>query len=247
MERSRPDGRDPGAVVAARLEALASLWKLPAGSASRLASLLELVAAAPISLTSVRDPLVAVDRHVADSLSGLEVDELPVAKRIADLGSGAGFPGLVLAIALPGAHVSLVESVGKKAAFLERAVSALGLANVDVVPLRVEEWDPGLGTIDVVTARALAPLNVLIEYAAPLLTTSGLLVAWKGRRSTPEELDGAAAAAALGMSDPVPRPVASDAAERNLYVSSKVGPTPTGFPRRAGMARKRPIRASTSG
>jgi 16S rRNA (guanine527-N7)-methyltransferase len=101
---------------------------------------------------------------------------------------------------------------------------------------------------ELVTARALAPLSVLVEYAAPLLRVGGTLVAWKGRRDPEEEADGAAAASALGMGELDVRPVAPflAAGGRHLYLSSKVSATPANYPRRAGMARKRPLRASTS-
>ena len=185
--------------------------------------------------------------HVADSLSGLELPEVRNARRIADLGAGAGFPGLVLAAALPDARVALVESVGRKCAWLERAVDAMGLANAEVVHARAEEWAAGLGANDVVTARALAPLNVLVEYAAPLLAEGGALVAWKGRRDPARRPTGAAAAqlgdgagARCARVQPFP-----DARDRHLYLYLKVGSTPNGYPRRPGMARKRPLRAST--
>ena len=153
----------------------------------------------------------------------------------------------MLAAALPAAYVSLVESVGRKCAWLERAVSAMGLTNADVVNARAEAWPAGLGAHDLVTARALASLNVLVEYAAPLLAAGGALVAWKGRRDPAEEADGAAAADALGMvgRDAVQVQPFADARERHLYLYLKVGPTPNGYPRRPGMASKRPIRAST--
>jgi 16S rRNA (guanine527-N7)-methyltransferase len=116
-----------------------------------------------------------------------------------------------------------------------------------VVSGRSEDWAEGRDHNDVVTARALAPLSVLVEYAAPLLRPDGTLVAWKGRRDEAEEADGAAAAAILAMGTPHPHPVTPfpTAGERHLYLSSKVGPTPNGFPRRAGMARKRPLTASS--
>src|SRR5215207_1147825 len=116
--------------------------------------------------------------HIADSLAGLETPTLSEARRIADLGSGAGLPGLVLAIARPEAEVVLVESVGKKCAWLEATVEALGLQNVRVACARAEELEEA--PFDVVTARALAALPVLCEYAAPLLREGGALVAWKG-------------------------------------------------------------------
>lgn len=233
-----------------RLAELAAEYSLPAPAPGQLMALLERVSAAPIALTAVRDVTVGVEVHVADSLAGLRVEALRSAGRIADLGSGGGFPGLVLAIALPEARVALVESVVKKAVFLRDIAAELGLADrVEVVPDRAESWEEGIGAMDVVTARALAPLPVLVEYAAPLLREGGSLVAWKGARSAEEEADGTAAAAALAMSPPepiaLPSGVVRNAAERHLYVSSKVGPTPPGYPRRPGMARKRPRRASS--
>jgi 16S rRNA (guanine527-N7)-methyltransferase len=233
--------------VAARLGELAARYELPPHAPEQLAMLLELVAAEPSAITSVRDPEVGVDVHVADSLVALGVPALREAGRIADLGSGGGFPGLVLAIALPAAHVALVESVARKGTFLAGAIERLGLANVEVVGARAESWPAGLGAQDVVTARALAALPVLVEYAAPLLAPGGRLVAWKGQIEGSEAADGAVAAAALGMSEPVSTRVEPfpGSGQRYLYLSSKVSPTPGGYPRRPGMARKRPIRASS--
>jgi 16S rRNA (guanine527-N7)-methyltransferase len=233
--------------VRARLADLAARYGLASAAEDRLARLLELVAAEPAAITAVRDPAEGVDAHVADSLVALGLPAVRAARRVADLGSGGGFPGLALAIALPSARVALVESVGRKCAFLAGAASELGLANVEVVNARAEAWEDGLGTHDLVVARALAPLAVLVEYAAPLLEPRGLLVAWKGRRDPAEEADGDAAAAALGMSAPEASAVEPfmGARDRHLYLSSKVSSTPAGYPRRPGMARKRPIRASS--
>lgn len=235
--------------VHTRLAALVAEHRLPPAAVRQLATILDLVATEPTSITAIRDPARAVEAHVADSLAGLAVAPLRSARTLADLGAGGGFPGLVLAAALPEARVALVESVAKKCAFLTRAAEAAGLPNVTVVNARAEEWDAGRDAHDVVTARAVAPLNVILEYAAPLLAVGGSVVAWKGRRDPTEELDGAVAAARLGLSPPAtlavpPRPGAD---ERHLYLSSKVTQTPPAYPRRAGMARKRPIRASSGG
>jgi 16S rRNA (guanine527-N7)-methyltransferase len=232
--------------VDVRLCELAERYGLPDGASVRLATLLELVADEPSAITTIREPARGVDVHVADSLVALDLPEVRAATAIADLGSGGGFPGLALAVALPEARVALVESVGRKCSFLNAAVDRLGLPNVVVVHARVEGWAAGLDAHDLVTARAVAPLAVLVEYAAPLLRMGGTLVAWKGRRAGPEEADGGAAVAALGMSGLTVRRVApfSRATNRHLYLSSKVSVTPSGYPRRAGMARKRPIRAS---
>jgi 16S rRNA (guanine527-N7)-methyltransferase len=226
-----------------RLAELARRWELPAAAPAQLRTILAAVEEEPTSITTVRDPAVGVDVHAADSLSGLAVPEVRTADRIADLGAGGGFPGLALAVALPGATVTLVESAGKKCDFLRRAASAAGLDNVRVVNARAEAWRDGLGSQDVVTARALAPLNVLAEYAAPLLRDGGLLVAYKGRRDPSEEAAGMAAAAILGLEVRPPLPVAgrTGADEHHLHLYLKVGPTPDRFPRREGMARKRPL------
>jgi len=233
--------------VEVRLAELERRFGLPDGAVERLTRLLGLVAAEPIAITSVRDPARGVDVHVADSLAALEVDGVRDATRVADLGAGGGFPGLVLAVALPAATVTLVESERRKCEFLARAAADIGVPNVAVVNARAESWPAGIRAHDLVTARALAPLTVLVEYAAPLLAPGGRLCAWKGRRDGAEERDGAAAAALLGMSPPMPWAVTGvrGADERHLYLSSKVATTPDGYPRRPGMARKRPLRAST--
>jgi 16S rRNA (guanine527-N7)-methyltransferase len=198
----------------------------------------------------VSDPRAALDVHVADSLSALELPGVAGARRVADLGAGAGFPGLVLAIALPRARVDLIESAGRKAALIERLAREAEIANARAVRTRAEEWGGrpsalggGAEAYDLVTARALASLPVLCEYAAPLLIRDGRLVAWKGRRSADEEAGGARAAERLGLA--VESVVAvtpfEGARDRHLHVFRKLAPTPEGFPRRPGMARKRPL------
>lgn len=233
--------------VERRLSELAEAHGLAAEAPALLARLLVLVEAEPSAITSVRDPVVGVDVHVADALAGLAIPAVRGARRLADLGAGGGFPGLALAIAAPQTQVVLVESIERKCRFLRRAIEELGIANADVVLGRAEAWPEGVGAFDVVTARALAPLPVVVEYAAPLLEVGGTLVAWKGALDADEAADGAAAAAQLGLE--VPRRVDVEpfagARTRALYVGAKVAPTPAGYPRRAGMARKRPIRAPT--
>ena len=210
-----------------------------------LEAILELEAVDPGASTKIRDPHEAVSRHVADSLVALEIPEVRTARRIADLGSGAGWPGLALAAALPSASVALVESATKRCAYLERAVEAGGLANVEVVHARAEEWADGRGACDLVTARALAALPVVCEYAAPLLAEGGILVAWKGEASADEAQAGAAAATELGFEVGEVRRVSPypEAERRTLHVFRKIAPTPERFPRRAGMAVKRPLGA----
>ena len=140
-----------------------------------LEAVLELLAAERASVSSVTEPARAWRVHVDDSLTGLEVEALVEASRIADIGSGAGFPGLVLAVALPAARVDLIESVGRKCEFMSRAIEAAGIANAEVVNARSEELAAGTGreAFDAVTARAVGRLSTLAELASPLLREGG--------------------------------------------------------------------------
>jgi 16S rRNA (guanine527-N7)-methyltransferase len=233
--------RDPDARVAALVER----YSLSGDAAPRLLALHRLLVEDPLAPTAVRDPLKAIDDHLADSLVGLELDPIRAARDLADLGSGAGLPGLPLAIALSEARVALVESLARRCAFLERAVAISEATNARVVNTRAETWPEGLGAFDVITARALAPLPVVVEYAAPLLTVGGTLVVWRGRRNVRDEDAGARAAEQLGLQpmeirhmQPFP-----GAEHRYLHLMSKVTETPLGFPRRPGMATKRPLGA----
>lgn len=228
----------------ARLEALADEYELDDAAIPRLRALLDALAD-PLAPTTVHEPLRGVDIHVADSLSGLLVPSLATAERVADLGAGAGLPSLVLAIARPSMRVAAVEGVKKKAAFIAETAATLGLTNLDVVALRAEEWREGLGGCDAVCARALAALPVLLEYAAPLLREGGVVVAWKGALGEGEAADATAAAAEVGL-EPVEvravRPYAGSE-RRTLHVYAKVMETPPRFPRRPGIATKRPLSA----
>ena len=208
-----------------------------------LARILEVLATDPTAPTTVRDPDRAVEVHIADSLSALELSCVADASTIADIGSGAGFPGAVLACALGRADVALVESSARKCAFLERLCTEAGIPGATVVHARVEEWHEGTATRDLVVARALATLAVICEYAAPLLTVGGALVAWKGAVPAAEALAGARAADVLGLeAGEVVRtePYAGSVAH-HLHVYRKVGETPPGYPRRPGVAARRPL------
>lgn len=187
--------------------------------------------------TTVADP---VRDHLADSLVAVSLLGSPA--RLADIGSGLGFPGLALAAALPGSDVVLIESQRRHAAVAERLRVAAGLRNARVVSERVEEFGER-SAFEVVTARAVASLAVLVEYAAPLLGEGGQLVAWKGARDATEELGGEEAGRIVGLSldrvvrvEPFP-----DAHSRHLHFYAKTAPTPDRFPRRPGVARKRPL------
>jgi len=226
-----------------RLRELGDRYRLSERQREQLATLLGVLERDPHAPTAVRDPLSAADRHLADSLAGTDVRALREARSIADLGSGAGLPGLVLAIALPQATVSLIESHARKCAFIAGTAATLGLGNAAGVHTRAEDWREGLLGCEAVVARALAPQPVVLEYAAPLLRTEGVLVDWRGARTDEAEVAAARAAGALGLErEEILRvePFAG-ARELHLHVFRKVAPTPARFPRRAGVARKRPL------
>lgn len=205
---------------------------------------LELLAAERASVSSITEPDRAWKVHVADSLTGLEVEALREAGRIADIGSGAGFPGLVLAVALPQAEVDLIESVGRKCEFVQRAIETAGISNAQVLNARSEEIATGdaCESYDVVTARAVGRLSTLAELASPLLREGGTLVAWKGKRDEDEEAQLERASEQLAMRPEQILDVGNRAGSRHrhLHVIRKFGPTPAELPRRAGMAKKRP-------
>jgi 16S rRNA (guanine527-N7)-methyltransferase len=205
---------------------------------------LELLETERASVSSVTDPRRAWRVHVADSLTGLEFEQLATARRIADVGSGAGFPGLVLAVVLPAAQVDLVESVGRKCDFIQRAIDAAEIPNASVINARSEDLaaSEGRESYAAVTARAVGRLSTLAELASPLLEDGGVLVAWKGKRDPEEEAQLESAAAALAMRSEEIRHVGPFAGSehRHLHLIRKSGPTPAGLPRRAGMAKKRP-------
>jgi 16S rRNA (guanine527-N7)-methyltransferase len=218
---------------------LVDRFDLPDSAAGQLAALLDGLAD-PAAPTTVHAPAEAVDVHLADSLVALDLEAVREAATIADLGAGAGFPGLALAAALPAARVTLIESAGRKASYIERLAAQAQIANVEVLNARAEEASD---RHDVVTARALAELPVVLEYAAPLLQDDGTAVVWRGRRDPDEERRAATAASELGLELENVRSVHPfpGAEHRHLHAYVKVAPTPDRFPRRAGMARKRPL------
>lgn len=200
-----------------------------------------------ISGTSLSELDLAIDRHIADSLSGLKSDAIRSAKTLVDIGAGVGFPGLVLAVMLQDCEVTVLDSVRKKMESAERIARQLEISNIECVWARVEEFaadgSQARGAFDVVTARALAPLAVLVEYAAPLLKSGGQLVAWKGSPDPDEVAAADRAAEIVGMEkreaitvNPYP-----GSQGHSLYVFEKHSETPARFPRRPGVALKKPL------
>ncbi len=222
---------------------LVALYALDAAAEGRLRILWERLSSDEHVPSAVAGPTAVLERHIADSLVGLELAEIRRAAAIADIGAGAGLPGLVLAAALPGSRLVEVESQQRKATYIEGLVAAAAIENARVVAERAEQWREGLTAHDVVTSRALAAQPVVLEYASPLLRTGGFLVEWRGRRDPDDERAGDAAAAQLGLERREVRPVApfESARDRHLHVFEKVSSTPPGFPRRVGVAARRPL------
>lgn len=198
-----------------------------------------------VNLTAITAPADIAHKHVLDSWTAFAVRRWSGRERVIDVGSGAGFPGLALRIARAGLRVTLVESVGKKARFLEEVAGLLGLADVEVRNERAEALaHTRRERYDVATARAVGTLGQSIEYLLPFLRVGGDAIVWKGRLE--QELAGARKAAAavggdiaaivstadIGVGDVLPG--------RNLVVIRKIRPTPARYPRTSAEARRRP-------
>ncbi len=182
------------------------------------------------------------DRALVDD--GLVLLEyLGKARRLVDVGSGAGLPGVPIKIARPDLDVTLIEADQAKAAFLVHACAALGLEHIEVVARRAEEagHDPRLReAFDVAVARALAPMPVLVELCLPLVRVGGRLLAQKTQAEDPA----AAARAIQLLGGELSRVVAAPSAARGagtVVVIDKVRPTPAHYPRRAGVPARKPL------
>ena len=210
---------------------------LTAAELDRLALLIGLVCATPVGVTAIRDPAEAAARHVLDALAGLPAIDAAPHGPLADIGSGGGLPGLVLATVRPARETHLIEATARKAAFIAETARELGLS-VCVHAERSEELGRGelRDACACVVARALAPPAVAAELCLPLCRPGGRLVLWS--REPPGE-DLAAAAAELAGEVLVPECP-------GVLVIGKLGPTPERFPRRPGIAAKRPLSALRS-
>ena len=205
-----------------------------------------LLADSPVQTTTVKGD-EAVARHYAESLEAYRLSGSPEAGVVVDVGSGGGFPGLVIAAVAPEVEVHLVEARRKRADLLGEMAEALGLGNVSVYGERAEET--GRGTLreraDLVIARAVAPLPELLEYTAPLAATGGTIAAVKGSKGEAELAEAGAALAALNCEHAGTEGMRGEVAgQMRVLLFRKVGATPARYPRRPGMPRKRPLAAS---
>jgi 16S rRNA (guanine527-N7)-methyltransferase len=200
-----------------------------------------------VNLTSIVEPEDIVTKHFLDSLSVSQVlQTLPPTLSLIDVGSGAGFAGLPLKIALPRLRLTLLESTGKKTAFLQHIIQVLNLAGVTVLTARAEEAGRRRDQrerYNVAVARAVAPLPVLAEYTLPLVKVGGLVVVQKGQHPAEEIKEAANALGILGgkVSRVLPVVVPGLAAERHLLVIQKNKATPPQYPRRSGVPAQKPI------
>ena len=198
------------------------------------------------NLTAITDPFGVTVRHFLDSLLLLRVVNPPDGARLIDVGTGAGFPGLPLAIVKPAIKVTLLEATGKKTAFLAEVVRALGLPNVTILTSRAEDAGQMVDQrehYDLVTARAVAQLSILTEYLLPLCRVGGQCIALKGE-SAAAEIDAASPAIRLlggkvARLEKVTLPHVAD--PHYLIVIDKIAPTPALYPRRTGVPSKKPL------
>lgn len=233
--------------LAEQAHALLGVHLTPEQEAQFAAYRAELVAwNAQVNLTAITDPAEVQVKHFLDSLTVVRAVPMTPGLRVADVGTGAGFPGLPLAIAFPAVHVGLIEATGKKVAFLQHVAAVLRLDNVVAVNARAEEagqLPDQRGTYDVVTARAVARLPSLLEYMLPLAKVGGKCVAMKGRTAFDEARDSTRALALLGGKlrgiEAVQLPGVDE--PHYLVVVEKTAPTPAAYPRKPGIPTRKPI------
>ena len=222
---------------------------LQAGTLDRLAVYLDLLLETnkQFNLTAVREVDEAWRRHIIDSLTLLAgLESLAQNARALDVGSGGGLPGIPIAIARPDLHVTLLESTGKKARFLESCLKTLPLANARAVHDRAETVgrDPAhRQQYDLVMCRAIGPMNVLLELALPLVKVGGRLLTMKGPKVQAELAEASDALQILGGGELAVIDAYPDEFDMDTVVISiiKDRPTPTDFPRLPGVPKHSPL------
>lgn len=199
-----------------------------------------------INLTTVDDPEGIRTRHFLESLTCATVTGDLSNRRLIDVGTGAGFPGIPLKILYPQMALTLVESVTKKVNFLNAVLEALSIKDTEVLDARAEEVGQMEGyrqQYDWAVARAVAPLNVLVEYLLPLCRLGGRVLAMKSERAQDEATEAAEAIEKLGGADPQFYPIRLPGRPETSYLVTieKIAPSPSSYPRRPGMPAKRPL------
>jgi 16S rRNA (guanine527-N7)-methyltransferase len=198
------------------------------------------------NLTAIRDQESIRTKHFLDSLSCVQAWQAHPPSRLVDVGTGAGFPGIPLKIIYPGMKITLVESVGKKAMFCQHIVRVLGLENVEVIQARAEDLGQKAEhreKYDWAVARAVAQMNVLVEYLLPLVKIGGTVLAQKGESAPAEVQEAEKGMKLLGgkLKQLLPVNLPGVADDRYLVLIDKVAATPPKYPRRAGFLAKTPL------
>ncbi len=207
-----------------------------------------------MNLTAVIEDNEVLFRHYLDSLSLVKAvpelacpEEKPAVTRIIDVGTGAGFPGMPLAIFLPGVQFTLMDSLRKRTDFLRECASGLGLDNITVIQARAEDLARDAGhreKYDLAVSRAVADLSVLSEYVLPFVRVGGTFVAYKSVKAA-EELAGAEAAIGkLGgkAGESISFDLGRNTGERTLLRIEKIRSTPKAYPRKAGEPERKPLK-----
>lgn len=190
-------------------------------------------------LTGPSDEETLWRAHVADCASAVPL--LPERGAVIDVGTGGGLPGIVWAVCRPGLRVTLLDSITRKCALVDKIAAAMGLANVSVVCSRSEDYAKKQAEkFDAAAARAVCSAGVLAEYLTPFVKRGGRLLAFKGPKAAEELAPAAGKWKSLGLSEPRLVSYALEDMERCVAVWDKVAPTPKGIPRRPGMAEKFP-------
>ncbi|MBR4080843.1 MAG: 16S rRNA (guanine(527)-N(7))-methyltransferase RsmG [Clostridia bacterium] len=200
-----------------------------------------------MDLTAVTEEAEMIDRHYVDSLMALTVPGLiPASGRLIDVGTGAGFPGMPLAIACPGLDVTLMDAQQKRLNFLDAVIRELGLTNVTLVHARAEDGarKPEMREqFDLAIARAVAPLSVLAEYLLPFVKVGGMALCWKGPALAEEIEQGRKAAFLVGgkAETAIPLAIPGRDWQHQLLPLRKVTHTARTYPRKAGTPSKKPL------
>lgn len=198
------------------------------------------------NLTAIRDVESIRSKHFLDSFSCVLAWKANPPRRLVDVGTGAGFPGIPLKIIYPTMHVTLVESVGKKAMFCQHVIQTLGLDDMEVIHARAEDagHDPAhRETYDWAVARAVANMNILAEYLLPLVKLGGTMLAQKGESGPAEAQSAEKAMKLLGgkLKQLIPVHLPGVADDRYLVLVEKIAATPPRYPRKAGIPMKTPL------